>query len=261
MLTRSLTHTILGTAAALLPLFLAAVGMTALLRAAPPGDQLAYLSNCDGDWDVYLLDVRHGASINLSRNTAQENAFAWSPDGSEIGYAYYDGAIPYLYIYNFERRATRAANLSADTWLIGAAQTRDVRGDWSRDGQRRIYELAGQLYVWDRLSRTTEPITADRFMNTSPSWSPDESQIVFASDRGGGYDLYTMALDGSGLRRLTEIRGAVGAPDWSPDGRTIAFVALESGASEIYAMDSSGNGSRRLTWNTCSDIRLTWRPS
>lgn len=57
-----------------------------------------------------------------------------------------------------------------------------------------------------------------------PAWSPDGSQIVFASDRGGDFDLYVMnAQDGSELRPIVSGTGDDLFPSWSPDGRVIAF--------------------------------------
>lgn len=58
----------------------------------------------------------------------------------------------------------------------------------------------------------------------SPSFSPDGKQIVVSGSIGGITDLYTVNIDGSGARRLTNDKYAELQPQWSPDGKSIAFA-------------------------------------
>ena len=60
--------------------------------------------------------------------------------------------------------------------------------------------------------------------NVWPDWSPDGSRIVFAGASQEGYDLYTMAPDGTGAERITHEPGDEIMPSWSPDGTRIAFA-------------------------------------
>jgi dipeptidyl aminopeptidase/acylaminoacyl peptidase len=73
-------------------------------------------------------------------------------------------------------------------------------------------------------------LTDDDFRDRGPSWSPDGKEILFYSDRGGGYELWLIHPDGSGLRQLT--RGGSGStnfPQWSPDGSRVAYASLGAG--------------------------------
>src|SRR4051794_16429585 len=73
-------------------------------------------------------------------------------------------------------------------------------------------------------------------------------RIAFAANAGQGLEIYSIRSDGSGLRRLTHLRGAAVHPDWSPSGRRIAF-ALErkDGSSHVMVMRADGRNLRDLT--------------
>lgn len=91
-------------------------------------------------------------------------------------------------------------------------------------------------------------------------WSHDGKKICFASRMGDKtYNLYTMNIDGTDLKKLTHYEQAIGweiaAPIWSPDDTRIAFdgpnlmrtikpnwakTTLHPGT--IYIIDSDGSG-------------------
>ncbi len=58
-------------------------------------------------------------------------------------------------------------------------------------------------------------LTHDPASAGAPAWSPDGNAMVFASDRDGDYDIYTMHADGSALEKLTDLPDDEGLPAWS----------------------------------------------
>lgn len=94
----------------------------------------------------------------------------------------------------------------------------------------------------------------------SAAWSPDGSWVVFESDRESFRDLYRIAPDGSGLRRLTENREGNFDPAVSPDGQWIAFASSRDGDAEIYVMRADGGEQRRLTAFHRDDWGPRWSP-
>ena len=79
-----------------------------------------------------------------------------------------------------------------------------------------------------------------------PTWSPDGSQILFASDIDGAPQLYAVNLDGAGLRRISDLPAIRGRSDWSSHG----MIATYSGAPwkrEVYIMEADGSNPRQVS--------------
>lgn len=95
----------------------------------------------------------------------------------------------------------------------------------------------------------------------SPAWSPDGRQIAFGSSRDGGWDIYVVNADGSGLRRLTSHGARDDSPAWSPDGTRIAFTSDRDGDFEIHVMNADGSDIRRVTDHPAEDGDPSWSPN
>jgi Tol biopolymer transport system component len=74
-------------------------------------------------------------------------------------------------------------------------------------------------------------------------------KIAFASDRDGGFEIYTMNADGSKQMNRSQDFGFEGDPSWSPDGGRIAYSTSRDGGTEVYRMRSDGSAQKRLTDN------------
>jgi serine/threonine protein kinase len=75
------------------------------------------------------------------------------------------------------------------------------------------------------LRQLTDDLARDR----TPYWSPDGSRILFASNRSGKYEAWTIRPDGSGLTQITQLERPVLYPFWSPDGQQIGFHLFSHG--------------------------------
>ncbi len=86
---------------------------------------------------------------------------------------------------------------------------------------------AGGLDIWlYELARNVPTrFTFASGFGIAPLWSPDGSQIVFASNRKGQFDLYQKAASGAGNEEvLFESNDSKTPTSWSADGRFIAFT-------------------------------------
>ena len=85
-------------------------------------------------------------------------------------------------------------------------------------------------------------------------------RIAFASNRAGNNEIYSMAADGTDVRRLTTNPGDDILPAWSPDGTKIAFSSNRVGAKgyDIFVMNADGTGLVNLTNTAGSDRFPAW---
>jgi len=77
----------------------------------------------------------------------------------------------------------------------GQGQYRDVA--LSPDGSKALVNHGPELWMHDFQRGTQSRLTFPGSFATSPAWSPDGNTILFASDSGGDFDIYSQPADGS----------------------------------------------------------------
>jgi dipeptidyl aminopeptidase/acylaminoacyl peptidase len=101
------------------------------------------------------------------------------------------------------------------------------------------------------------------FPDDHPSFSPDGTRIVFASNRadtsnGANRDIFVMRPNGTEIAPLFVAPGLDTEPTYSPDGTKIAFVTSTFGNLEVAVMNADGTGLVRLTNNPAEDFEPAW---
>jgi TolB protein len=96
-------------------------------------------------------------------------------------------------------------------------------------------------------------LTYGAWDDVSPALSPDGSQVAFASNRGGTWDLYVLNLDSGETTRVTNSPEYESAPSWSPDGQWLAC--------ELYLDENLEIGIVSVTDGNQEPIPLTDEPS
>jgi len=106
-------------------------------------------------------------------------------------------------------------------------------------------------------------VTGPGFNDFHPSFSPTGQQIVFASNRGGGAQLFVSTWTGSSWgapAQLTSGAGTKASPCWSPNGRHIAYEVTSGGNAELWVVESNGTNARLVTSTGTYDARPCWSP-
>jgi TolB protein len=72
------------------------------------------------------------------------------------------------------------------------------------------------------------------------------SQVAFASNRSGVWEIWLMDWDGGNQRRITYHNALSILPSWSPDNERMVYTSFSRNASEMYIINRRGGGRIRL---------------
>jgi Tol biopolymer transport system component len=104
------------------------------------------------------------------------------------------------------------------------------------------------LYAFDRSNPgVLQQITDGPGNDMAGSFSPDGSQIAFASSRSGNFDVYVAGADGSNPRSVASSPGQEAEPVWSADGSQILYQSDVTGSMQVWIVNADGTGARALT--------------
>ncbi|OEV06479.1 amidohydrolase family protein, partial [Streptomyces nanshensis] len=96
-------------------------------------------------------------------------------------------------------------------------------------GDRLVAEVQNVLWSVPRGGGRAEPLTGPELEPTRPEFAPDGRRIAVCAYQGGGFHIWTLRPDGSGLRQRTDGPFDDRGPSWSPDGTRIAFSSERGG--------------------------------
>jgi Tol biopolymer transport system component len=215
---------------------------------SPDGRFVAFVSNHDGPFDVWLSQVGTGHVTNLTQGKAGPlpgplRSVGFSGDGSEIWIGGGD------------------VGMRVRLMLLTGGTSRNFLGEevvnlaWSPDGERIVYHTFGNgdpMFVADRSGANAQRIFQDRpgIHNHFPAWSPDGRWIYFShgTPATGEMDLWRIDPAGRNPERLTQINTDVAYPT-PVDDRTVFYVARDEDGSGpwLWAFDLKRRDSRRVT--------------
>ena len=107
-------------------------------------------------------------------------------------------------------------------------------------------------------------LTTDPLFDACPAWSADGKRLAFCHgvQRGGVIEIWTMKLDGTNKRQVTDLGGRATFPDFSPDGSRILFTyaAIGSADADLFVIGADGTGLVQLTTGPANDVLGAYSP-
>ncbi len=216
--------------------------------------KIAFASDRDGNFEIYVMDADGGGQIRLTVNPGEDHQPSWSPDGNRIAFVSTRDGNAEIYVMNNDgSNQTRLTNNAADdlspTWSPAGDLIAFVSG---RDGN-------DEIYLMNVDGSNQRNLTVHGADDSSLSFSPDGMTIVFSSSREDSrFNLYQMNVDGSMVTRLTSTEGDDINPAQSIQRFT--FQSNRDANEEIYALDIQTGNQSRLTNNSDLDIDPTQQP-
>jgi Tol biopolymer transport system component len=206
----------------------------------PPRGKIVFTCYIDGFDNICIMDADGSNIQRLTEAKATEFYASLSPDGTGIVFSSRrDGSFQ---IFSMQ---TDGGNLLRLSDIPGNLYAPEI----SPDGSHIVFTVEAvrsQIWVMDRAGANPHPLT-DTGSNIDPTWSPDGSQIAFASVRSGSQQLWVMNSDGTSPRQVTDMADMGGRSSWSADGSSLAFYAGPRGDRNIYTINLNGTGLRKLT--------------
>lgn len=223
------------------------------------GSRIAVAMSGAGAHEIAAVDADGARTAVLTKMGSDCLLPAFSPSGSEIAFTSFARNNPDLWVVS--SAGGRARRVSQKPGLnTGAAWTSDGRGivlTMSFDGNSELYRIsAGDGSIQSKL-------TSSPAIDSSPSLSPDGSQIAFVSNRQGSPQIFVMPASGGSPKRVTFQGKYNQTPRWNPrpDKPLIAFTGRdERGVFDIFVLDMRSGKIDRVTQSKGSNMDPAWSP-
>ncbi len=217
---------------------------------SPDGSRIAFCSNRNGWWNLYVMSTTGGQAVLLSTQQAHELHPSWSPDGTRLVFC-------------------RLGQVSGrwENWVMDVSQPQTCEfigygmfPEWSpvagsgTDGTDKILYQRGRergdrafsLWTIDykpgSAGSPTEVVASKGLACINGTWSPDGQWVVYstvpaqmAPGRPVAADLWMAASDGTARVNLTGGKFANVMGTWGADQR-IYFVSDRGGVDNVWSV-------------------------
>jgi TolB protein len=232
---------------------------------SPDGKQVAFGSDREGHFDIYVIPTEGGAAQRLTSNPAMDWGPSWSRDGKQILFASNRDGPMRLYVMNAD---------GSDQRRLMEDPEGDRKGDdwspvWSpkRDEVAFVSDRGGKsdIYLLDLASKQIKQLTQNDFLDDRPSWSPNGEQLVYMGNKDNTVifdpdEIWVIGRTGGAPRQLTDNLDGDIMPTWSPDGKWIAFSSSRDGGWRLYVVPAAGGDAQRISQGPAGQRAPRWGP-
>ncbi|PTX97767.1 PD40 domain-containing protein [Opitutus sp. ER46] len=215
--------------------------------------RLAFVGEGSGKKEIYVSDLFMGEAKRVTNDRALVLSPRWSPDGSRLVYtSYFQSGFPDIYMINMR---------SFDRSIYARFKGTNSGARFSPNGQQiaMVLSSSGTPEIWVGGAQGGLPVRRTRSdaVKSSPCWSPDGAQLVFAMEPGP--QLYVMPAAGGTPRRLATGYRYTAEPDWSRAKPNLIACTVREGSRFQVAVYDSSKGSAQIVSQAAFDgIEPSW---
>ncbi len=223
-------------------------------RFSPDGENLAFIRYF-GSFrrEIFVVSAKGGEPRQITFDDTRIYSLDWSKDNQHLFFTSFRsvGQLNLWQISVDEKDAPRmiptgsknpdGLSVSPDSKMIAFVEETADENIWEIDAESKSH-----------------PIIRSTRADHSPQFSPDSSQIVFASERTGNYEIWIADADGKNQKQITDSQNSAGSPRFSPDGKFVLYDAQYAEGSDIYIISVNGGAPRRLTENAGNNSLPAW---
>ena len=233
-------------------------------RWSPDGKRISFISNSgDGNGSeifIYWVDSKQYSSI--SQLDGSPRSLNWSPDGKSIGFLMF---VPEktLQLVSPPKKPKNAKWAEKPRITDRLKHEADGSG-YMREGFSHIF------YISSDGGKPTQ-VTKEKYNHREFDWKSDSKGFVFSSNYNIDWqydyrnsELYSINIDGSSLKTLTDRKGPDRGLAGSPDGKKIAYLGYNDKVqtyqiTRLYIMNIDGGSKKEIKMNLDRSISsLKW---
>jgi Tol biopolymer transport system component/tRNA A-37 threonylcarbamoyl transferase component Bud32 len=210
-------------------------------RVSPDGGQVAYMDVVNGKSHVFVLPLRGGAPVQVTRGEWNDKAPDWLPDGQRLAYISDRKGIYQIYLSDLEGSAPVQIPFGEGDYDFLAVSP---KGSKAVSVSKR--ENAN-LFSYDLQTGEEVEQTSDFGLQLFPDVSPDGQWLAFQTSTTSireDVSIYLRSL----THGATPHQLAAGFDmKWSPTGKALAFLRGSLPNPELWIVPADGGGEKRLT--------------
>lgn len=204
---------------------------------SPDGSKIAFASNRDKQWDIYILDLKADTLTRLTQTKTYDSSPAWSPDGQYIIFQTLNGENLDLIIQSVTDLASAPIQLTADSG-------NNYDPAWSPDGRQIAFvtNRTGRSQIWladlqSADNRFTVIAASDEVDFSHPAWSPDGTALAWCALQPQSHIQSVSLIDPNSIKEI----GIGCSPIWSPDGTSILASYTQPNTQYLVAYSATSS--------------------
>ena len=204
----------------------ASADLLAELKASP--NKIAFETNRDGNWEIYLMNADGSNQANLTRTPDVDELYAKvSPDGTQIcfvGDVKDDGKkVRNLYLMNIDGSGRKkiADNAREPCWKDDSSEIAFLKGEYEKFSYQDFASKG--IFIYNLKTGETRQHPNQKIKHLyCLNWSRDSQWFVATVHGGMGFPHSILALEANG-DKVFDLKLEGCRPDLSPDSKHIAW--------------------------------------